>query len=242
MSEKKVVYITGGSKGIGKGVAQYLLDKGYRVAISSRRITTAKEAAEQLSGETDDILTIESDVRNPQDEKNAVQRIVDKWGQLDVLIANAGIGVFGSIVDLTHEQWNSVMDTNVSGVFNSVKAAIEELKKTKGYIITIGSLAGANFFPNGSAYNASKFAIVGFSQAIMLDLRPYDIKVSTIMPGSVSSHFNSHTPSEEDAWKLQPEDIGETVYSLLRMNPRALPSKIEIRPTKPAVRPGSAPQ
>lgn len=242
MSEKKVVYITGGSKGIGKGIAQYLLDRDYRVVISSRRLSVAQEAAKDLVGKSEDILAVQSDVRNPVDEQNAVKKIVDTWGKVDILIANAGIGVFGSIIDLTHEQWNQVIDTNVTGVFNSVKAAVEELKKTKGYIITIASLAGANFFPNGSVYNASKFAIVGFTQSIMLDLRPYDIKVSTIMPGSVASQFNNNTPTEKDAWKLQPEDIGETVYSLLKMNPRALPSKIEIRPAKPIVRPGSAPQ
>jgi hypothetical protein len=114
-----------------------------------------------------------------------------------------------------------------------VKASVEALKKSQGYIITIGSLAGTNFFAGGAAYNASKFGLLGFSQAIMLDLRPYKIKVSTIMPGSVTSYFNNHTPNEKDAWKIQPEDIGELVLSLLKMNPRTLPSKIEVRPSLP---------
>jgi len=236
MSVSKVVYITGGSKGIGYGVAQYLLNKGYKVAISSRRMDAAQQAAKLLSGNPENVLALRSDVRNASDEEKAVDAILKKWGQLDVLVANAGVGIFAPIEELTHEQWGQVIDTNVTGVFNSVKASVEAIKKTKGYIITIASLAGINFSPNSTAYNASKFAMVGFTQALMLDLRQKDVKVSTIMPGSVTSHFNNHQPSEEDAWKIQPEDIGELVYDLLIMNPRTLPSKIEVRPSKPPVK------
>lgn len=236
MEDQKVVYITGGSKGIGKGIAQYLLNKGYKVAISSRKLAAAQRAAEDLQGNKADVLSLQSDVRNAADEQEAVKSILDKWGRLDVLVANAGLGIFAPIEELTHDEWHQVIDTNVTGVFNSVKAAVEAIKKTKGYIITIGSLAGINFSPKSTAYNASKFAIVGFSQALMLDLRQQDVKVSTIMPGSVTSHFNDHQPSEEDAWKIQPEDIGEIVYSLLQMNPRTLPSKVEVRPSKPPVK------
>lgn len=125
------------------------------------------------------------------------------------------------------------MDTNLTGVFYSIKAAVEELKKSKGYFFTISSLAGTNFFANGAAYNGSKFGLTGFTQAVMLDLRNYGIKVTTIMPGSVATYFNEHTPTEEDAWKIQKEDIGELVLDLIEMNPRALPSKVEIRPTTP---------
>ena len=166
-------------------------------------------------------------------EVRAVQSVLDHFGQLDVLVANAGIGHFAPIDTLTEEDWKSTIDTNLTGVFNSVKASLEALKQSKGYIITIASLAGTNFFANGSAYNASKFGIVGFSQAIMLDLRKYDIKVTTIMPGSVATHFDDHVPTEADAWKIQPEDIGQMVVDLLNMHPRTLPSKIEVRPLKP---------
>src|SRR5690606_20947491 len=114
-----------------------------------------------------------------------------------------------------------------------VKAGLEALKASKGYIITISSLAGTNFFAGGSAYNASKFGLTGFSQAVMLDVRNYGIKVTTIMPGSVATYFNDHEPSEKDGWKIQKEDIGEMVVDLLHMNPRTLPSKIEVRPTTP---------
>lgn len=236
MDHKKVVYITGGSKGIGLGIAQYLLQKGYQVAISSRQLKSAQQAAESLKGNKEDILALQSDVCNAEDEQQAVKKILDKWGRLDVLVANAGVGHFAPIEELTHKQWNEVINTNVTGVFHSVKAAVDAIKESKGYIITIASLAGTYFSEKGTAYNASKFAMVGFTQALMLDLRQHDVKVTTIMPGSVTSHFNNHVPSAEDAWKIQPEDIGEMVYDLLKMNPRVLPSKIEVRPAKPPVK------
>jgi len=231
--ENKVAYITGGSKGIGYGIAKVLLDEGMKVAITSRSLDAAQKAAKSLSNNASKVLALESEVSDATSEAKAIEEVINTFGQLDVVIANAGIGHFASIEELTTEQWNETIDTNLTGVFNSVKASIDALKKSKGYIITIASLAGTNFFKDGSAYNASKFGLVGFSQAIMLDLRQYGIKVTTIMPGSVASHFNDHNPTDADAWKIQPEDIGELVADLLKMNPRALPSKVEIRPTIP---------
>jgi 3-oxoacyl-[acyl-carrier protein] reductase len=228
----KVAYITGGSKGIGYGVAKALLDNGMRVAISSRSMQAAEEAARSLGG-GDRVLALQSDVSSMASEQAAVKTIMDRFGQLDVVIANAGVGYFNSIENLTEEEWKRTIDTNLTGVFHTVKSSINALKQSKGYIITMASLAGTNFFENGSAYNASKFGLVGFSQAIMLDLRSQGIKVTTIMPGSVATYFNDHTPSEADAWKIQPEDVGEIVLSLLRMHPRTLPSKIEVRPSIP---------
>jgi 3-oxoacyl-[acyl-carrier protein] reductase len=230
----KVAYITGGSKGIGYGIAQALLAQGMRVAISSRSLSAAQTAAKSLSSNSSEVLAVESDVASMEAEQAAVQQVLQYFGQLDVLIANAGVGHFAPIDQLSAELWNKTIDTNLTGVFNSVKASIEALKKTEGYIITMASLAGTNFFENGAAYNASKFGLVGFSQAIMLDLRKYGIKVTTIMPGSVATHFNNHTPSAADAWKIQPEDIGEMVVGLLQMHPRTLPSKIEVRPAQPS--------
>jgi len=229
----KVAYITGGSKGIGFGIAETLLKQGMKVAITSRSVDAAKKAAHALNKDESQVLALQSEVGSLESEINAVQKVIEHFGQLDVVIANAGVGHFASIENITAEQWKETIDTNLTGVFNSVKASIDALKKTKGYIITIASLAGTNFFKDGAAYNASKFGLVGFSQAIMLDLRQYGIKVTTIMPGSVASHFNDHTPSDADAWKIQPEDIGEIIADLLKMNPRTLPSKIEVRPTIP---------
>jgi NAD(P)-dependent dehydrogenase (short-subunit alcohol dehydrogenase family) len=229
----KVAYITGGSKGIGYGIAKVLLGEGMRVAITSRHLNAAQEAADSLSSDPSRVLAIESDVASLASEKSAVQQVVDKFGQLDVLVANAGVGLFAPIDEMTEEDWKTTIDTNLTGVFNSIKAGIDALKASQGYVITIASLAGTNFFEAGAAYNASKFGVVGFTQAIMLDLRKYGIKVTTIMPGSVATHFADHTPSEADAWKIQPEDIGQMVNDLLCMHPRTLPSKIEVRPSRP---------
>jgi 3-oxoacyl-[acyl-carrier protein] reductase len=230
---KKVAYITGGSKGIGYGIAKKLLNIGMRVAITSRDLSAAQKAATSLNKDPSMVLALQSDVSSFDNETKTVKAVIDHFGQLDVLVANAGVGHFAPIDTLSQEDWKSTIDTNLTGVFNSVKASIDALKNSKGYIITIASLAGTNFFENGAAYNASKFGLVGFSQAIMLDLRKYDIKVTTVMPGSVATHFNNHTPNNADSWKIQPEDIGQLVIDLLNMNPRTLPSKIEVRPSKP---------
>ena len=234
MLNDKTALITGGSKGIGLGIAESLVNQGMHVVLTSRHQDAVDQAATQLNilaGSS--AVGIEADVRNMEDMEKSVQRVLDEYGQLDVLIANAGVGHFAAIEDLTPEQWYEVIDVNLTGVYNSVKAAIPALKKSKGYIITIASLAGTNFFATGAAYNASKFGLVGFTQAIMLDLRYHGIKVSTIMPGSVATYFNDRIPSAKDAWKIQPEDIGQIVVDLLNMDPRTLPSKIEVRPTMP---------
>lgn len=228
--ENKVAYITGGTKGIGLGIAKALVDNGVKVAISGRKLADV-EIAKQLLG-NENVLAIQSDVRNFEDEQNAVQLIISTFGQLDIVIANAGLGKFAPIDEMSLEDWNAMIDTNLTGVFHTLKSSVEALKQTKGYYISIASLAGTNFFANGAGYNASKFGVVGFTQAAMLDLRNYEIKCTTIMPGSVTSHFNEHVPNEEDVWKIQPEDLGQMVVDLLQMNPNVLPSKIEVRPTK----------
>ena len=233
MLQDKVAYITGGTKGIGLGIAKILSQQGIRVAISGRKKEDVDNAAAEISGDSSKVLGIVSNVRNFEDEENAVSAIKNHFGQLDFVIANAGLGVFKPIDQLEIEEWNDMIDTNLTGVFHTLKASVEELKKSEGYFISISSLAGTNFFENASGYNASKFGAVGFTQAAMLDLRKYNIKISTIMPGSVATNFNNHEPSEKDAWKIQPEDLGNVVLDILKMNPRTLPSKIEIRPSKP---------
>jgi NAD(P)-dependent dehydrogenase (short-subunit alcohol dehydrogenase family) len=234
MLKNKAALITGGSKGIGFGIAESLVSEGLHVVLTSRHQDAVDQAATQLNILAgSNAVGLEADVRKLEDMEKSVQRVLDEYGQLDVLIANAGVGHFASIEDLTPEQWHEVIDINLTGVFNSVKAAIPALIKSQGYIITIASLAGTNFFPTGAAYNASKFGLVGFTQAIMLDLRYQGIKVSTIMPGSVATYFNNRIPTPMDAWKIQPEDIGQMVVDLLKMDPRTLPSKIEVRPSIP---------
>jgi 3-oxoacyl-[acyl-carrier protein] reductase len=230
----RTAYITGGSKGIGYGVAEVLINEGIKVAITSRSSIAAELAAAKLNEiRPGYALGIGADVRDLASQQRAVQLIVQQWERLDYVIANAGVGHFAPIQELTPEQWQETIDINLTGAFYTAKATLEELRKTEGYYISIASLAGTNFFEKGSAYNASKFGLVGFTQAMMLDLRKEGIKVSTIMPGSVATYFDNHTPSEADAWKIQPEDIGKLVLDLLKMHPRTLPSKIEVRPTIP---------
>lgn len=234
--KNKVALITGGTKGIGYGIAQSLLQEGIHVAITGRNQLSASEAANTLNNNPNakgKAIGLEADVRDFESQRNAVNEVLKHFGQLDIVIANAGLGHFASIENLTVEQWQETIDTNLTGAFYTIKASVEVLKKSKGYYITISSLAGTNFFANGSAYNASKFGLTGFTQAVMLDLRQYGVKVSTIMPGSVSTYFNGRVPNESEAWKIQIQDIGELVVNLLKMNPRTLPSKIEVRPSMP---------
>lgn len=231
----KTAFITGGSKGIGYGIAEALLKEGVNVAITSRSEANAQAAAQKLaqvgSGK---VLGLEADVRNMESQAQAVRQVTDQWGPIDFVIANAGLGHFAPVDEMTPEQWHETIDTNLTGVFYTLKASVDSLKATEGYFITISSLAGTNFFAQGAAYNASKFGLTGFTQAAMLDLRKYGIRTSTIMPGSVATHFADHQPDpEKDAWKIQIEDLGQMVVDLLKLNSRTLPSKIEVRPSIP---------
>lgn len=232
----KIALITGGTKGIGYGVAEAMMHEGINVAITGRSKKSAEEAAKQLNSQIKkggEAIGLEADVRNYDSQCKAVDEVLKRFGKIDIVVANAGLGHFASIEDLTIEQWKETIDTNLSGPFYSLKATLDQLKANKGYYITISSLAGTNFFKGGSAYNASKFGVTGFTQAAMLDLRDYGIKATTIMPGSVSTHFNGNEPDQKDDWKIQKEDIGKLVIDLLKMHPRTLPSKIEVRPTTP---------
>lgn len=234
----KVALITGGTKGIGYGIAEALMQMGVHVMITGRKQETVNEAVSHLNanGFEGKAAGAASDVRQLASLKAAVEQTLNEFGQLDALIANAGVGHFASIEDMTEQQWHDTIDINLTGVFNTIKAGLDALKASKGYFITIASLAGTNFFKYGAAYNASKFGLVGFTQAMMLDVREYGIKTTTIMPGSVTSYFNNHVPNEADAWKIQPEDLGQMVVNLLQMHPRTLPSKVEVRPSMPPKR------
>lgn len=234
----KVAYVTGGSKGIGYGVAECLIKEGVNVVITSRSEAAAQEAAAALNaqGQSGKVVGVAADVRSLEAQEAAVKAARTHFGPVDFVIANAGVGHFAPIDELTAEQWQQTIDINLTGVFNTVKASLDDLKETQGYLLTIASLAGTNFFAKGSAYNASKFGLVGFTQAVMLDVRQAGVKVSTIMPGSVATYFNGHTPGPDDAWKIQSEDIGQLVIDLLKMPARTLPSKVEVRPSMPPVR------
>jgi 3-oxoacyl-[acyl-carrier protein] reductase len=231
---QKTAYITGGYKGIGLGIAKALLAEGYNVVISGRNSEVLNAKVDQLDSQyPGKVLGMTSDVRDIHSLNTMADKALKQWGSIDVVIANAGVGFFADVEEMSIEDWDETIATNLNGVFYTLKATLPALKASKGYFITIASLAGANFFPRGAAYNASKFGLVGFTQAAMLDLRKHGIKTTTIMPGSVATEFNNHTPGPEDEWKIQIEDIGQMVLDLLRMPERTLPSKIEVRPSFP---------
>ena len=231
----RTAVVTGGSKGIGYAIADALAGAGCNVMISARHDNEVQQAARTLSERNPaTVVGVACDVRKHDDVRRMIASAVERFGGLHVLVNNAGVGKFAPMDELTPDDWRQVMQTNVDGVFYCCHEAIPHLRKQEdSWIINIASLAGKNPFAGGAAYNASKFALVGFSEALMLDVRELGIRVNYIMPGSVATHFNDHTPSAQDAWKIQPEDIADLVMQLVRFPSRALPSRIEIRPSRP---------
>ncbi|MGD2215500.1 MAG: SDR family oxidoreductase [Gemmatimonadales bacterium] len=231
----KVAVVTGGSKGIGRAIARALCEAGADVALCSRDQSEVERAAEELgSGGGGRALGIAADVRKLEDVRRLVKATVEEFGGLDILIANAGVGGgFGPVHEIDPEDWHRVIDTNLTGVYYCCREAVAELEKRGGgWIITIGSLAGRYAFAGGTAYNASKFGLIGFTEALMLDLRDQGIRVSCVMPGSVDTYFNDTEPSGE-SWKLAPDDVARAVTQLLAHADRALPSRVELRPSQP---------
>lgn len=231
----KTAVVTGGSKGIGYAIADALAAAGCQVMISARNEEEVQQAARALTERHGgSVAGMVCDVRQHDHVRRMIAATVERFGRLDVLVNNAGVGKFAPMGELTPDDWHQVMQTNMDGVFYCCHEAIPHLRQhDDSWIINIASLAGKNPFPGGAAYNASKFALVGFSEALMLDVRQFGIRVNYIMPGSVATHFNDHTPNAQDAWKIQPEDIADLVMQLVTFPSRSLPSRIEIRPTKP---------
>ena len=230
----KVAIVTGATKGIGFAIAEELVRKGAKVFICGRNKKDLRYALDDLSSQGDASGEI-CDVRSEEQVRQLLAECERAYGSVDILVNNAGIGIFGKTVEeLTGEEFQRVIETNLLGVFYACHYAIPVMKRRGGgYIINISSLAGQNAHAKMAVYNASKFGLNGFSEALMQEVRQDDIKVSYICPGSVNTYFGGDVPKEANAWQLQPSDIAQTVLNLLEMDPRALPSKIEIRPSKP---------
>lgn len=230
----KIAVITGGTKGIGFSIAEKLLKAGAKVFVCARDKFDLKRALEKLSahGQVDGEIC---DVRSEAQVRMMFDECLRIFGGADILINNAGVGFIGKTVEeMPPDDFRQTLETNLFGVFYTCHYAVPMLKKRGGgYIINISSLAGQNAHPRMAAYNASKFGLNGFTEALMQEVRQDDIKVSYICPGSVNTEFGGDEVSDEKHWQLQPADIAETVLNLLEMNPRALPSKVEIRPSKP---------
>lgn len=231
----KVAIVTGGTKGIGRGIAEALVSEGVNVCISARSRTEIDQTLEALCAlKAGNATGIVSDVCNYSQVKPLFELTVSQFGGLDILINNAGIGLFQTVEEMTPEDFRSVLETNLFGVFYCCHEAIPLMKQRGGgYIINMSSLAGVNAHPKMAAYNASKFGLNGFSEALMQEVRHDNIKVSYIMPGSVNTEFGGDEPSADQAWQLQPSDIGKVVLDLLHSESRALVSRVEIRPSKP---------
>lgn len=229
----RVVLITGGTRGIGYALAEALLRAGDKVALTGTTEDGVVQAERQLAA-LGAVTAIVCDVRDAGAAELAVRTAVAKFGGLDVLVNNAGVGVGVPIAEMPHDEWNRIIGTNVTGVFNCCKAAIPHLRQRGGgWIVNISSLASKHPFAGGAAYCASKAAVNAFSEALMQELREDNIRVTYILPGSVATGFSGREPGTGADWKLLPEDVARAIVDVLNHPPRSLPSRVEIRPSRP---------
>ena len=232
---QQVCLVTGGTRGIGRAIAKMLLLEGASVAICGQRQETVDRAVAELAAETaGKVKGKAADVKS-YDQVAELFRFVDaEFGGLDVLVNNAGIGIFRHVRELSLDEWKQTMETNLYGAFYCSREALGRFGTTEdgGYIVNISSLAGANAFAGGAAYNASKFGLTGFTEAMMQDVRSENVRVSYIMPGSVATEFGGKPVSGAN-WKIWPEDVAEIVRALLKLPARTLVSRVEVRPARP---------
>jgi NAD(P)-dependent dehydrogenase (short-subunit alcohol dehydrogenase family) len=231
----RVAVVTGGNRGIGRGIVEALAAEGAAVALTARSDDAAARAAQEVGGAT---IGLGCDVRDFAAVRKLFAEVERRMGGVDVLVNNAGVGIFAPVADLTPEDWRAVIETNLNGVFHCCHEAIPRMKKRGGgYIFNISSLAGVNAFPGGGAYNASKFGLNGFSEALMQEVRHDGIRVSYLMPGSVATEFGGRQGGARSAakqgWALTPGDVAAMVIHLLRSPAHALYSRVEMRPSRP---------
>ena len=231
----KVAFVTGGSRGIGLAIARALVADGAKVAITGRSAAHLSEAHRSLEGAGPGAVeTLQADVRSADEVQRAIDAAVSRFGGLDIVVNNAGVGIFTGVASMTPAQWSEVVDTNLTGVFLVCRAAIPHLRRRGGgFIVNISSLAGKNPFVDGAAYCASKSGLNAFSEALMQEVRHDGIRVAYVMPGSVSTAFSSGDASKGADWKIAPEEVAEVVLNLVHHPSRSLPSRVELRPSKP---------
>lgn len=227
----KVAIVTGSTKGIGLAIAERMVNEGASVVISARSAEDVAAVAAQLG---DGAIGIVCDVSDPAACQQLVDETIERLGRLDVLVNNAGFGVFKPMSEMTLDEWQSQIDVNLGGVFYMSKAALPQLSESgDGFIVNIGSLAGRNAFAGGTGYNASKFGLIGLTEAMMLDVRYDDVRVSVVMPGSVNTNFRDKSQSPERSWPLEADDCALAVMHLLEQPQGAHVSRIEMRPAQP---------
>ena len=229
----KTAVVTGATRGIGRAIAEALAAHGVNVVIAARHEQDCRRIADEITSHGGGkVIGVAADVRRNDDCARIIKAAADQFGGLHILVNNAGIGGFSPVDKMDVDHWDRVISTNLNSLFYCTHAALPQLKKQGGWIINIGSLAGKNAFPGGAAYNASKFGLIGFSEAVMQEVRHDDIRVSYIMPGSVATDFEGSSSWAAD-WMIQPQDIAQIVIDLLETPARTLPSRVEVRPSKP---------
>lgn len=231
--QSKKALVSGATRGIGRAIAEKLLEEGSAVSISARHQPDIQRTLKEL-GARGRITGQTCDVRSAEQVKDWIEAAAEELGGIDFLINNAGVGIFKEVGQMSVEEWDSVIETNLNSLFYTCHFALPHLRQSQhSFIINIGSLAGKNAFPKGSAYNASKFGLIGFSEALMQEVRYEGIRVAYIMPGSVDTGFAGSQTAGQAAWKIGSEDIAELVVETLARPARSLTSRIEIRPSQP---------
>ncbi len=235
MEEERTALVTGGSRGIGRATVEALLEDGWRVYLCSLSESSVQSAVAELRKAFPGRVAGRAiDVRNQEQVEDLVEKVVQDAARIDCLVNNAGLGIFGPVDEISGDQWRQVIETNLSGAFYAIRAVAPVMKaQGSGWIFNIASLAGKNPFAGGAVYNASKFGMVGLSEAAMLDLRHHGIRVAAILPGSVETEFADGHRGVPGGWRLEPEDVARTVLDLMRYPDRALPSRVELRPSRP---------
>jgi NAD(P)-dependent dehydrogenase (short-subunit alcohol dehydrogenase family) len=231
----KVAIVTGSTKGIGLAVAHQLATAGASVVVSGRNQDDADAVAGEIASKAGgEVVGLACNVRDANECESLISAVVDRFGRLDILVNNAGLGIFRPITELSVEEYQVQIETNLNGVFYLSKASVPHLSATgDGWIINIGSLASRNTFAGGAGYNASKFGLLGLTEATMLDVRDKDVRVSIIMPGSVNTAFWMREQQPERTWRLEGEDCALAVMQLLAYPKEAHVSRIEMRPSQP---------
>jgi len=234
MAAPRVALVTGGTRGIGAAIVRRLAADGFSVFLSGRTDESVRAALGRLAKDGLSVRGFPADARREEDQRRLVESTAREGGRLDVLVNNAGIGRFAPVDEMKPEDFREVLETNLFGPFYAVRAAAPIMKSGGGgFIVNIASLAGVNAFAGGSAYNASKFALLGFSEAAMLDLRHAGVRMATVLPGSVATDWTHSHGNQDASWMLAPEDVAEAVADLVRFPDRAIASRIDLRPSKP---------
>ena len=233
-AEKRSVLVTGGTRGIGNAIARRFARDGWSVLVSGRTLESVRNAIAAFQREGLAVEGKSCDARKEDDTRELVEFAAERFGRLDVLVNNAGIGLFENILQMDPKDFRAVVETNLLGPFYAIRYAAPIMKKNGGgFVVNIGSLASVNAFAGGAAYNASKFGLLGLSDSAMLDLRHDGIRMAIVMPGSVATEFAGQPAEDEGSWKLSPDDVAQAVADLVRYPDRAIPSRIELRPSRP---------